>query len=175
MYILISGPTCKMEMTIMASFFLAQYLADATHGNYFCYYPPGELSDYGWSFLYCWTAIYIFACMLTRMSTFFSGGGLVAKSCPILATPWTVACQAPLPESHGIFQARILKWVAISFFRESSQSRNQTQVSCIAGGFFTDWATREAPLSFLLVANSFYRDMVLYGQPRDVFWAPIWA
>ena len=42
------------------------------------------------------------------------GGGLVAKSCLTLATPWTAACQAPL--SVG-FQARILEWVAISFSR----------------------------------------------------------
>ena len=34
--------------------------------------------------------------MLTSTSTFFSGGGLVAKSCPTLVIPWTVACQAPL-------------------------------------------------------------------------------
>ena len=39
--------------------------------------------------------------------------GLVTKSCPTLATPWTVACQAPL--SIEILQARILEWVAISF------------------------------------------------------------
>ena len=45
---------------------------------------------------------------------------------------------------HGIPQARILEWVAISFSRESSRPRNQTQVSCIAGRFFTDWAPREA-------------------------------
>ena len=44
----------------------------------------------------------------------------------------------------GILQARILEWVAISFSKGSSQPRNQTQVSCIAGRFFTDWATREA-------------------------------
>ena len=37
----------------------------------------------------------------------------------------------------GIFQARILHWIAISFFRVSSQPRDWTQVSCIAGGFFT--------------------------------------
>ena len=41
---------------------------------------------------------------------------------------------------HGIFQARILEWVAISFSRESSQPRDRTQVSCIAGGRFTIWA-----------------------------------
>ena len=44
---------------------------------------------------------------------------------------------------HGILQARILEWVAIPFSRESSQTRDQTQVSCIAGGFFTIWTTRE--------------------------------
>ena len=43
------------------------------------------------------------------------GGGLVTKLCPTLATPWTVACQAPL--NMGILQARILKCVAISFSR----------------------------------------------------------
>ena len=42
---------------------------------------------------------------------------------------------------HGILQARILEWVAIPFFRGSSQPRDQTQVSCIADGFFTSWAT----------------------------------
>ena len=42
---------------------------------------------------------------------------------------------------HGILQARILEWVAFPFFRGSSQPRDQTQVSHIAGGFFTSWAT----------------------------------
>ena len=45
---------------------------------------------------------------------------------------------------HGILQARILEWVAFPFSRGSSQPRDQTQVSHIAGGFFTIWATREA-------------------------------
>ena len=45
--------------------------------------------------------------------------------------------------AHGILQARILEWVAFPFSRGSTQPRNQTQVSCIAGGFFTSWATRE--------------------------------
>jgi len=38
---------------------------------------------------------------------------------------------------YGILQARILEWVAFPFTRESSQPRDQTQVSCIAGRFFT--------------------------------------
>ena len=45
---------------------------------------------------------------------------------------------------HGILQARILEWVAVPFSRISSQRRDQTWVSCIAGRFFTIWATREA-------------------------------
>ena len=45
---------------------------------------------------------------------------------------------------HGTLQARILEWVAIPFSRASSQPRDRSQVSCIAGGFFTRWATREA-------------------------------
>ena len=45
---------------------------------------------------------------------------------------------------HGILQARILEWVAFPFSRGSYQPRNQTRVSSIAGGFFTNWAIREA-------------------------------
>ena len=45
---------------------------------------------------------------------------------------------------HGILQARSLEWVAFPFSRESSQPRDQTQVSSIVGGFFTRWAKKEA-------------------------------
>jgi len=45
----------------------------------------------------------------------------------------------------GILQARILKWVSMPSSRESSQPRNQTQVSHIAGGFFTIETNRKAP------------------------------
>ena len=53
----------------------------------------------------------------------------VAQSCPTLCDPvnYTV---------YGILQARILEWVAFPFFRGSSQPRDRTQVSGIAGGFF---------------------------------------
>ena len=46
----------------------------------------------------------------------------------------------------GILQARILEWVAYPFSSRSFWPRNQTQVSCIAGRFFINWATREAPM-----------------------------
>ena len=55
--------------------------------------------------------------------------------------PWTVAFQASL--SMRNLQAGILEWVATPSSRGSSQPRDWAQVSCIAGGFFTIWATRE--------------------------------
>ena len=60
----------------------------------------------------------------------------------LFVTPWILACHAPL--SMGILQTRILKWVAIPSSRGSSQHRDWKQVSCIAGRFFTVWASREA-------------------------------
>ena len=53
-------------------------------------------------------------------------------------------CSLPGSSVHGILQARILEWVAISFSRGSSQARNRTQVCCIAGRFLPDRATKEA-------------------------------
>ena len=52
----------------------------------------------------------------------------------LFATSWTIVC--------GILQARILEWVAFPFCRGSSQPRNRTRVSCIAGGFFTSWCIK---------------------------------
>ena len=54
-----------------------------------------------------------------------------------------IGCSPPGSSVHGILQARILERVAMPSSRGSSQPRDQTHVSCIAGGFFTVWATRE--------------------------------
>ena len=54
-------------------------------------------------------------------------------------------CNPPFSSVHGLFQGRILEWVAIFFSRLSSRPRDWTHVSYIAGGFFTIWAIREAP------------------------------
>ena len=67
----------------------------------------------------------------------------VAQLCPTLCNP--TDCSLPDSSVHGILQARILEWVVIPFSRGFSQPRNQIGVSCIAGGFFTSWATMEAP------------------------------
>ena len=64
-------------------------------------------------------------------------------------TCWTCLSCSVVSDSlrpHGNLQARILKQVAFPFSRGPSQSRDWTQVSRITGGFFTSWATREAPL-----------------------------
>ena len=60
---------------------------------------------------------------------------LVAQLCTTLCEP--VDCSLPGSSDHGILQARILKYVAIPFFKGSSPPRDQTQVSCIAHGFLT--------------------------------------
>ena len=51
---------------------------------------------------------------------------------------------------HGILQARILDWVAVPISRGSSQPRDRTQVSHIAGEFFTNWAVKEARYTLFL-------------------------
>ena len=53
-------------------------------------------------------------------------------------------CSPPGSSVHGILQARILEWAAISFSRGSPQPRDRTWVSCTTGRFSTDWAPREA-------------------------------
>ena len=59
----------------------------------------------------------------------------LTQSRPTLCDP--VNCSLPGSSVHGVLQARIPEWVAVPFSRGSSQPRDQTQVSCIAGGFFT--------------------------------------
>ena len=67
--------------------------------------------------------------------------------CPTLCGP--MGCNLPGFSAHGIFQARILEWGAISCFRGSSWPRDQNYVPCspaVSGGFFTGSATWEALL-----------------------------
>ena len=68
---------------------------------------------------------------------------LVVQTCLTFCDP--MECSPPSSSVHGILQITILEWVAIPFSRESSWSRDQTQVSCFAGRSVTIWASREAP------------------------------
>ena len=61
----------------------------------------------------------------------------VAQSCPTLCNP--MDCSLPGSSVHGIFQARVLEWIAISFSKGSSQPRDQTRVSHIVDRRFTVW------------------------------------
>ena len=66
----------------------------------------------------------------------------IAQSYLTLCDP--VDRSPPGSSVHGILQARILEWVAISFSRGSSQPRDRTKVSCIAGKRFNLWAGQTA-------------------------------
>ena len=68
-----------------------------------------------------------------------------SQSCLTLCN--SMDCSPPGSSVHGIFQAWMLELVAISSSRESSWPRDQTCISCIAGGFFTTDATREAHIT----------------------------
>ena len=67
----------------------------------------------------------------------------VAQSCLTLCDP--MDCSLPGSSIHGIFQAGVLEWVAISFSRGSSQPGDRTQVSHIAGGFFNQLSHKGSP------------------------------
>ena len=82
-------------------------------------------------------------------------------------------CNLPGSSVHGISQAIILEWVAVSISRGSSWPRNWTQVSCTAGRFATDWATREACSFFRasLVAQRVKRLPAMWeAQVRSLGW-----
>ena len=74
--------------------------------------------------------------ILHLLCFFLVVGDLVSLLCPAVCDP--LDHSLPGSSVHGILQAKILEWVAISSSRGSSQPRNRTQVSCIAGRFFTN-------------------------------------
>ena len=91
---------------------------------------------------------------------------LVAKSCQTLCNPMN--CSLPGFSVHGILQARILKWVDISFSRGSSQPRDQTHVSCLGRRSLYHWANREA-LSGIFLSLKKWNNAICSSMdgPRD--------
>ena len=89
-----------------------------------------------------------------------------------------VDCSTLGSSVHGISQARILEWIAISFSRGSCQPRDQSHISCIsctAGGFLTDWATREANTPYSNVNCShhvirYIKDLLILQLEVGTFW-----
>ena len=82
----------------------------------------------------------------------------VSQSCLNLCNP--VDYSLPGSSFHGVIQARILEWAAISFSRGSSWTRDRIWVSCIVGRFFTIWATKEALVGLV---NAMVFPVVMYG------------
>ena len=100
---------------------------------------------------------------------------LVVQPCLTLCDP--MDCSPPGSSVHGIFQARVLEWVAIFFSRGSSQPRDRTWVSHIVSRCFTDWATREVMniyfnFNFKLITNFFffYYKYVLWNVWSTLYW-----
>ena len=95
-------------------------------------------------------------CLFIHFSGWWLVDCLFAKSCLTLEIPWTSLL---VFSAHGISQTRILEWIAISFSRGSSRSRDQTHVSYIAGGLLHwkqilyCWYSREAHPSMYLPSN----------------------
>ena len=96
-------------------------------------------------------------CGLSVLKTKGKSESEVAQLCPNFCNP--MDCSLPGSSVHGIFQARVLKWVAISFSRGSSWPRDRNWVSRIAGRCFTTWATREAPTKWSSIK---YNDWIIW-------------
>ena len=110
-----------------------------SHWSFHLHFPYGK----------CWTSLYVLFCHLYILhwdfySCLSEWVSEVAQSCPTLCNPMDCSLQGS--SVHGIFQATVLKWIAISFSRGSSQPRDWTWVSRIVGRRFTIWTTREGVL-----------------------------
>ena len=112
---------------------------------------------------FCLLYFYLFLIYLTSLFQFFFFKWefilfllkvKVAHLCPTLCNP--MDCIVP-----GIVQARLLKWVAFSFSRASSQPRDWTQVYHIVGRSFPSWATREALSFFYILLKTFLVQCIL--------------
>ena len=87
------------------------------------------------------------------------------SSCQTLCDP--MDCSLPGSSLHGILQARVLEWVAISFSTGSSQPRVQTRVSCIPGRRFNLWATRRSLLIIFFILLLFTQSCPTLCNPMD--------
>ena len=110
----------SFSSTVMSLCVLKNIYVSRNYHRYFCW-KKGELED----------------CLYRKKES------EVAQSCPSLCDP--MDCSPPGSSTHGILQARVLEWVAVSFSRGSAQPRDRTRVSHIPGRRLNLWATREAP------------------------------
>ena len=97
-----------------------------------------------------------------RDGSILSSCGSVAKSCPALWDP--MDHHLPGSSVHGILQARILEWVAISFSRGSAWPSDRTQISCTAGEFFYWLNLQRSPIIILVGAENVYKKIFLKSR-----------
>ena len=94
----------------------------------------------------------------------------IAQLCLTLCDP--MGCNLPGSSVHGILQAKILEWIAISFSRGSSQPRDPKPRSCIAGRFFSIWATKEALVDYNKIEErkdtSIWTNVYLAGKQNEM-------
>ena len=110
-----------------------------------------------WSSLKLWITV-LYTCNLHNAAA-------VVQSLSHIWLFWDPSDCSSLGSSvHGIFQARILEWVAIFFSKGSSQPRDWTQISCIPGGFFTP-----EPPGKLNLCNTVYQLYFKFLKKEDHF------
>ena len=114
---------------------------------------------------------------------------LLAQSRPTLGD--SMDCSPQGSSLHGVLQVKILEWVAAPFSSGSSWPRDWALVSCIAGGFFTNWATRELQRADQIFANWGRKGVQRQGRrsqettvqpwsrvlvlPRDIYITIFWS
>ena len=86
-----------------------------------------------------------------------------------------MGCSPSGPSVHGIFQARILEWISISFFRGSSWLTDQTHISCIGRWIRYHWAIREASLKVSLLAADWFQQPSSLGLINLLGWLTLVA
>ena len=102
---------------------------------------------------------------ISEIFWFFMGSNVLVVQSLWIYDP--MDCSLPGFSVYGTFKAKILEWVAIPFSSESSQPRDQTQVSWIVGRFFTIWATREAPCFH---DNLLHNSIQLHNSIHKIYW-----
>ena len=96
----------------------------------------------------------------------------VAQSCPTLCDP--MDCSLPGSSVHGIFQAIVLEWIAISFSKGSSQPRDRTRVSRIIDRRFTVWARGDCPRLHVNKQRHYFANRGLSSQRYGFSSSHIW-
>ena len=107
-----------------------------------------------------WSILLLIKFTLLLASCHYSNSSVYTVVCTSMKVKVTQKCPAvfdPIDYTvHGFLQARILEWVAFPFSGGSFLPRDRTQVSCIAGGFFTSWATGEAQVGSLSLLQQIF-------------------